>query len=191
MRGTYTHAPSAVVFPEQLGWFGRVSIDRFDDEGLDVGVGYNLGSPAVVVATFFVTPRLRRSDGAPQALEERFRWEAEGALAHHDGAALTREATVPIRQAGSLVLCRLAELSYAELFAQQIQALRSLLYVCPLERWVVKYRITYPAAQEDRVLDPIADLLERFQWRGAPSAPGEAGWGSGPSGVGRPPARPG
>src|SRR2546421_3121334 len=56
-RGPYVHSASGIVMPETVGNFKRGTILRFDAEGLDVGVSYNLNTASRhIAATVYVYP---------------------------------------------------------------------------------------------------------------------------------------
>ena len=54
---TFVHAYTKFSFPESVGSFHRVNIQKNDREGKDVGVGYNSSTP--IAATIFVYPGSR------------------------------------------------------------------------------------------------------------------------------------
>ena len=55
--GAYTHEKSGMTFPLAVGDFQRGTVLRYDQDGLDVSVGYNLsGEKQAIIATVYVYP---------------------------------------------------------------------------------------------------------------------------------------
>ena len=51
---TFTHESSGFHFPPSVGSFARETVKRYDQQGRDVSVGYNLGQSAAI--TVYVYP---------------------------------------------------------------------------------------------------------------------------------------
>ncbi len=172
--GLYTHPPSGMVFPTEVGSFRRDVVRRYDTEGLDVSAGYNLiSSSALVVATVYVYPAPPIvSIGSPPEVVAAARAMASGRefelrkreiLGSHAGARVTEEGECALQQGGLVHSGRRAVFSFKDVFGGQHQILRSELYLFSSVdgKWIVKYRFTYPRSSD------VSKHLERFM-RGVP-----------------------
>ena len=176
VEGCYTHPPSALSFPVRAGSFRRSLIHRYDSEGLDVGVGYDLAvTGSLVTATVYVSPAPAlvsidsHAGGASSARVTLSRREFEicksEILQAHADAQTNDEGEFVLEHGGLSIAGRCALFEFDDVFAGRWQPLRSQLYVFPFVRrqWTVKYRFTCP-----RALDVSWDT-ERFM-RGVPAA---------------------
>lgn len=175
--GTWQHQPSGLSFPEQVGSYRRVVINQYNQPGTDIGVGYNYESYAASVAfTVYVRPPLTLQSGALASLSEQFDIEREVIRIHHPGtqeswvrddAFLTENGSAPVKT---------AEFRYVENFSFRRQPVVSQLYLFDLDGWIVKYRLTFAAAQEEQAREIARHILTSAPWgrraaqQGAPAA---------------------
>jgi hypothetical protein len=175
VKGTYTHGPSGFVFPERLGNFERVSVDRYDSSGNDIGVGYNLElAESPIAFTLYVRPWGHRTDGTPASFDEHFQAELWVIDHYHPGARLLRREPTTSTQGGTSVPGEMAEFTYDDLFARRDEHVFSQLYLFALDNWTVKYRITFPVSEEQRSRAAVQKLLALIAWRAERAAPGDA-----------------
>lgn len=166
-KGPYVHAPSGFVFPESFGKVRRVSVDRFDATGENVGVGYNLEEPGRQVAlTLYVRPPLQHEDGRLMALAEQFELERQAVVDHHPSAQSGASEAAPATRNAEPSPGLLAAFRFDEVFAYRNQRVDSLLYLFEYEGWFVKYRITHPAAQAAAAGAEARAFVSTFVWKG-------------------------
>jgi hypothetical protein len=160
VAGRYAHAASGMVFPEAAGPFRRGQVTRFDVEGRDVGVGYDLtDGTGEIFATVYVSPSTPIfSIGSPENV-------VAGARAHicaqdfeamkaavvrlHPGAVLVEEQAddstpgTPRHE---------ATYAYEAMIAGREQPARSEAHLtCYVgDEWSVEYRITAVAGRNVR-----------------------------------------
>jgi hypothetical protein len=179
MEGVHRHVPSGAEFPEAVGPFHRGDATRYDVDGLDVSVGYNLAEPGrVVVATVYVYPEpeissfLGRKD---YVADVRARLESENFLGaraavlrkNEDSRLVSDESTTLVDPASPRVPPRRGRRAVFELHgALGIPGLpaESLLYQFPWRdgAWIVEYRFTYPAGSD--VSATVDELLLGVPW---------------------------
>jgi hypothetical protein len=175
VKGTYTHAPSGFIFPDRLGDFQRVSVDRYDSAGNDVGVGYNLELATSPVAfTLYVRPVGRAQDGSPASFEQHLKAELWVIDHYHPGARQIRREPVSTMQDGKSVPGEMVEFTYSEVFARRDQHVFSQLHLFAFDNWIVKYRITFPVSEEQRARAAVRNLLASLAWRAERAAAGDA-----------------
>jgi hypothetical protein len=166
VTGSYTHAPSRFVFPESFGKFRRVEINQYDSSGNDVGVGYNLDAEGMQVAlTLYVYPPRRAESGVLLPLQKQFDLELSEIVRGHTAAKSVQTSVAPGTQNEETNSGFMAKLRYTEGFAGQRQSVVSLFYLFEYDGWLVKYRITYPAAQEEKANLVAQVFVSEFRWR--------------------------
>lgn len=174
-NGSYSHGSSGMMFPVVVGDFARGSITRFDAEGLNVGVGYDLYQmPKVVAATIYVYPSPSIvSVGSPANVIESARatlcqneYDARKReiVSAHPGARLLNESVLASPREGVSSAGKTALFEYEEVFVGLRQSLHSRLDIfCYIdEKWTVKYRFTYPA--ESDVKQDLANFIKTAPW---------------------------
>ena len=162
VEGVYTHVGSGMTFPITAGEFRRVTIQKFDDEGLEIGAEYALAHPqgstfakvyvypAVAVPDVGAPPGTVSGDGALLAKNE-FEKRKLAVLDAHPGTRLTRETNVAATAWGYPRLGRIATFEYEDTSTGQM--LRSDLWVYPFfsGRWALRYLITSPQSVDATV----------------------------------------
>ena len=166
-EGTFVHEPSGFVFPPAFDAFERVSIHRFDADGRDVGVGYDLDTTLKIALTLYVTPPARWPTGEPLTLREQF--EAEQAtIVHLHPRVTARAGWTPGPTCNGASEPRYAvAFRYDEHFAGARRLVTSVLYLFEYDGWVVKYRATFAAFQEQPAHAVVERFVATFPWRGA------------------------
>lgn len=175
VNGPYSHSQSGMMFPIAVGEFIRGSITRFDAQGLNVSVGYNLYQmPKAVAATIYVYPSPSIvSIGSPVNVVESARatmceneYEARKReiIGAHPGAKLLSEDVLASPNRGVIGAGKTATYEYEEVFAGVLQPLHSRLDMfCYIGgKWTVKYRFTYPAALDAK--PDLAKFIETVPW---------------------------
>lgn len=165
--GLYVHGPSGFSFPESFGAFRRVEINQFDSSGMDVGVGYNLEqADSQIALTLYVYPRARDANGSILTLESQFEIERTYILQAHPGGKASETWTPTTTQNHEASPGYATTFRYQQLFAYRQQEIESLLYLFDYEGWAVKYRITYPLAQQAKANLVSQVFVSSFIWRG-------------------------
>jgi hypothetical protein len=153
VKGAYVHEPTGRRFPEQVGDFKHERGLQYDDAGRDISVGYNLETiHRVIAATMYVYPLIGQSFS--DELNEVQRAHANVKVAFEQELTLERESK---RQT-----CRMAGLSYEEIFAHRYGPVTSYLLVCDDLPWRVKWRFTHlPTSDKDinQVMKQLATAL--------------------------------
>ena len=165
---TYVHAPSGFKFPVHFGKFRRVEINQFDTDGRNIGVGYNLEEADLQIAlTLYVKPALRDQTGRTLSLAEMFELEKAEIARFHQGGRLSAAWTPPQTQNREAAPGLATAFQYSQVFAHRTQVVNSLLYLFEYEGWIVKYRITYPAEQEEKANLISQVFVSGFRWSDA------------------------
>lgn len=171
--GQVGHAESGILFPEKIEYFSRGEIRTYDDEGLDVGVGYNMVNPAnPITITVYVYPAPTFVNlGADERVAEHARGKManqhfEGVKAEiretYPGASLRSESEVSLsihereirgRSAiydlqGDPARFQPPRVSHAEVYA--------------FGKWWIKLRATHPAVTEEQALVAIDAFKRSF-----------------------------
>lgn len=174
-EGAWAHDKSGMTFPIAVGDFQRGTVQRYDQEGLDVSVGYNLfDSRRQIIATVFVYPAPSLvSIGSPTETvasartflaKNEFETRKREILQPRPGAQLIEDTEISIPIDGTVRIGRIATFEYEEKFSGRQQPLRS--HLCMFNfvdgKWAIKYRITYPKSLEaTREIDVI---LQGVPW---------------------------
>jgi len=174
-EGTYTHTSSGMTFPPRVGDFQRGTVLRYDTEGLDESVGYNLVVPfGAVASTVYVYPAPPLiSIGSPPAVvataramlsQGEFEKRKKEILLSHPGARLIHEKSVSLPQGSVTYSGKMATLEFEDVLAGRRQALRSDLYLfCYVDgKWAIKYRFTYPRDLD--VAKEIEAFMQNLRW---------------------------
>ena len=169
------HEKSGMTFPIAVGDFQRGSLQRYDQEGLDVSAGYNLfDTKRQIIATVYVypAPPLVSIGSPPQTVasarsflaKNEFEARKREIAQPRPGARLIEDTEISIPVGGTVRVGRMATFEYEEQFAGKQQTLRS--HLCMFNyvggNWALKYRITYPKHLEaTREIDAV---LEGVPW---------------------------
>lgn len=174
LEGDWTHEASGMVFPQSIGDFKRVTINHYDKEENNVGVGYNLQSmfkPVIATVYVYPSPRIISIMSPPEVIEttrttlSKNQYEAtkQGILSGHENARL-KEYDFNLPQGEMEVSGKLAVFEYDGVFASRQQKLMSILYFFTYvnQKWTVKYRFTFP-----RVVNAskeVKGFMKDFSW---------------------------
>ena len=161
--------------PETVGNFKRGTILRFDAEGLDVGVSYNLNTASRhIAATVYVYPAPHVASigstaeviaGARARLaEDEFQRRINEIIHAHPGAVPIHQRDVSRSANGKSYPGKCVVFEYEDVFAGARMPVRSHLYLfCYVDgKWVVKYRFTHPKSEDAE--KEIADFIEKWSW---------------------------
>lgn len=178
--GTYVHASSRFSFPERIGTFRRVEIRKYDQEGRDIGVGYNSPSPVVMTVyvypgpkDFALTPAAKSMSASEVVLDSHFRGCEHAVLKEHPDAKLLGEARCKLVQGRQEFEGRKAVFSMQYRYGMTSQPSVSELYVFVIEpgtkflltgRQFVKYRATYPVADKVKGETELASFMGELVW---------------------------
>lgn len=174
-EGAYAHQKSGMTFPIAIGEFHRGSIQHYDQDGLDVGVSYNLlDDRRQIIATVYVypAPPLVSIGSPPETVasaraylpKQEFEARKREALQPRPGARLIEDTEISIPVGGTVRTGRMATFEYAENFLGKKQSLRS--HLCMFNfvggKWAIKFRISYPKHLE--VTREIDSVLQGVPW---------------------------
>jgi hypothetical protein len=147
-------------FPETVGAFARVGIDKYDRAGNDISVGYNNGSE-LVAATVYVYPASDATPKGAQPSESHFNAvKAEIEKAHPSAASLVDDDRVTLASA----VGRKATYRFEEAFAGAKRSLVSDVYLFGSGNWFISYRFTYPEAAAAHAATEITDFMDSLKW---------------------------
>jgi len=145
----YLHKPSGLVFPTNVGDFGRVLVLQYDEGGLDVSGGYDFRAAAdgIAAAIHLYPAAQTAADTRDNLCRQDFaRREQELRRAHPD-AHKTAERDLPHSQVDQFNLGIMASFAYDQLFFGATPGpVRSDLYLfCDVGgKWQFEYRFTAP-----------------------------------------------
>lgn len=175
VTGPYIHKASGMMFPQTVNDFQRSDIRRYDKEGFDESVGYDLyAPPRTITATVYVYPAPKVvSIGSPPnviataqdiAAKNHFEGCKQGILQLHPGAKLIEESDVSLVQAGKTQLGRMAIFQYEDVLANKRQLVEGRVYVfCYVsDNWTIKYRFSYPMGYD--ATKDIDDFMRSLSW---------------------------
>lgn len=173
--GAFIHDKSGMTFPIAVGEFQRGMLQRYDQDGLDMSVGYNLyDSRRRIITTVYVypAPPLISIGSPPETVasaraflaKNEFEARKREVMLPRPGARLIEDTEISIPIGGTVRVGRIATFEYAERFAGQQQPLRS--HLCMFNfvggKWALKYRITYPRSLE--ATREIDSILQGVPW---------------------------
>ena len=143
---------TGMVFPDKVGEFQRVAVHRYDARGRNVSAGYNLilGDAGVAVTVYVYPLEPRAGETARQACDREFTGVTGAIVSANPGNKAMGEKAVQGAVGGEAVPGRMAAFTYPQNFARALRTVTTrALVLCPVkERWIVKYRATWPAEQD-------------------------------------------
>jgi hypothetical protein len=169
-NGEYIHSETQVAYPPNLGVFQRGDYHVYDSKGKDISVGYNLYSQKDQIAMTiysFPAPSLI-SIGSPkevilEAKTTLFRQYAEAEVQQlsqkHTSGKLVERKEIPNEIGTPEIKGVFALFSYTEPFAGKSQEVLSELHLFQKDKWLIKYRITYPKGSKDNARKLIDQLM--------------------------------
>lgn len=151
--GPFRHA-SGLVFPEQVDDFRRVEIEQFPGSRDNFGISYELGPRKAATVTIYVYP----AGSAPLEMHSQ---AVILDVSQHHGVKPYEVQGVTLALDGRSIAGNVASFAYEEPYAGGPKIpLRSHAYVFTSGGWVVKYRVTNPAAGDDELQAQVRDLVE-------------------------------
>jgi hypothetical protein len=171
-EGAYFHSFSHFSFPTNVGGAIRVSIDKYDAEGLDVSAEYNLLKTPMKI-TVYVYPAME--NGAAKAvISNHFEYVKTNVKTVHPAAKTLSEGTFDLTLGNRSQTGRHAVFNYEERLAGIEQPVQSELYLFLFEpdaslpidnhRFFVMYRMTYRTAEKDSAEKEAQHFLKDFAW---------------------------
>lgn len=171
--GIFVQNPSGMKFPDGVDGFHRVSITRYDRDGLDVSVGYDLSDPRTpVVATVYVYPSASLfslgspadvvADAREHLCQSEFARNKAQIVRRHPDALLVKNGKYDLSRKSVSVSGETAEYEFDALFGETRLRVSSELYLfCYVSgKWTIEYRFTSPrdAPSSDRITTFMKDL---------------------------------
>lgn len=149
----YVHASSGMRFPPRAGAFARVNVVKYLSDASDVSAGYNLGKPRVIM-TVYVAPAMGRTarayyDESRAAIREK-----------HAGVTETSNEAWTLDQGDQKLKGHRATFTFDDTTGNgEMMHLRSELYVFEVRGQLLKYRVTYQAADADAAQKRITEFM--------------------------------
>jgi hypothetical protein len=170
VRGPFLAKEAGITFPERVRDFQRVIVTIYSADAKNIGVGYNLLTPANPVAvTVYIYPARRViSIGSPRSVVEGARQKLEQMemdsiiqeiLNAHRGARVVLQETSSITTGRQAIRALHARFAYGEVFAGKKQELLGDVWLSTAGKWYVKYRVTYSAANERAAMSSVKKLM--------------------------------
>ncbi|MBN2684697.1 MAG: hypothetical protein JXR40_05415 [Pontiellaceae bacterium] len=164
------HSYSQVVYPPNLGAFSRGQLNLYDAEGKDVSYGYNLMSRddhVAVTIYSYPAPKLvsigsRKSvvlNAKRLLFNQQSSAEIQDILNYNRPAELVESRAVENRMGTSEIDGLYAQFRYQEILGMTRNNVLSELYLFQKDKWLIKYRITYPAVIEEKAKKLIETLM--------------------------------
>lgn len=160
---TYVHTASGIVFPPTLYVFQRGDIHHFDERGTDVSIGYNFIGAAL---TIYVYPLPVVAGESPDDIWKAiFSEEMQIVQEKNPGTQLLSAEQVSVPVGGISVPVERLEAFRAQ-FQMTEDAIpkKSELYSFRKGQQLVKMRLTYVTASEERIIPEFAWALKEFHW---------------------------
>jgi hypothetical protein len=160
-----------MMFPERVGGFQRGKIVQHDAAGYDVSAGYDLrvnGSRAVAtVYVYPIPPTAERGIVLLRGELERVKAEI---VQFSPTARLLSERLTQLEQGGRTFGGIVATFGIDPPNRFGGERFLSHAYVFVRENWFIKYRVTYPGADQDRVGGKVEEFIRSLRW-----PPGDGG----------------
>ena len=151
-------------YPEKIGEFRRTAFRAYDRAGDDASVGYNLfregepGVPWVAFTTYFFPTR-------GDSLEEDVEIAIRDVTSQHEEAEVGEAEDVEVTRHGKRHKGRRVRFKFTDTFGGKEQPLASELYLFPgAPGRLVKYRITFPAADAGALQKKVDEFAKSFPW---------------------------
>jgi hypothetical protein len=157
----YTNSASGFCFPNHVDDFKRGRVIHYDRLDQDIGVGYDQFFNQIAV-TVFIYPMPAK--GPDSTLEGHFGDCKKEVYLAHKGAQLLSSESVQISPGGIQRDGKHAAFTYSEMFAGQMQAVRSEVYLFTNEQKFVLYRTSYPLSQQKKAEPDVALFLNDLTW---------------------------
>lgn len=155
------------LYPEQIPPFIRVGFRKYDQRGENVSVGYNrffllATTVTAFTAYFYPLPAARGNDPLAEHLEVARR----EVLKAHPGAEVVASADVTAAKKGRTYKGRRLTFRYDAEFGPpgKRQTVLSDLYLFRDGKRVVKYRVTFPLAEEKTEREHVEKLVAALPW---------------------------
>jgi hypothetical protein len=170
--GPYLHGPAHTVYPLQVGEFRRSDIYQYDRDGADVSASYNLMTPeGRLLITVYIYPAAPAAQAArPARCDEEF-GVVERAISSQHGDVVPTERGAALEAPGvEPNLGHRSVYRFSGPFDDHVQPIRSEvhLYCYVGGDWLVKYRVSAPAAMETR--GAVERFIRTGPWPGRSSA---------------------
>ena len=162
----FVHLTGA-AFPAWIGDFRRVSVYRYDDQGADMSIGYNLirNGRKLAAVTFYIYPSYFRAAEADNAArcDRDFHEIVKSIEKQHEGV-VPRRADAPRPPDGIIGTTKFASYRYEEVFDTRPQPLRSDAWLScrPHSDWLITYRASWPESND--VSSDVEQLLHAINW---------------------------
>lgn len=154
--GTATLNANSFRLPPSIGSFQRAYITAFDGSGHNVGAGYNYYSQEQKTAlTVYVLSAHASTAPTGSDVEQYFAASRQEVLTAHANSAEVRTIRIEGHGSGG----RLSEFRYDEVFARSQQRVASFLAVFPDGNRLVKYRVTGPEAEREKVYKSLLQAV--------------------------------
>ena len=164
----YVHGPANAVYPVRVGGFRRSDIYRYDRDGKDVSASYNLATPAGrLLITVYIYPAAAAAPDERLGLCNREFGEVNSAISsQHENAAPVEDGDAAPIEGVPRELGHRSVYRFISPFDDKLQAIRSEahLYCYVGGGWLVKYRVTAPAAVKTD--GPVKAFIRNGPWPG-------------------------
>lgn len=167
----YLHGPAHAVFPLRVGDFRRADIYQYDQEGKDVSASYNLATPeGRLLITIYIYPAAPvASAGRARLCDQEFGVVNTAISGQHGNVAPTERGRALAVEGVDPGLGHRSAYRFSIPFDDRVQEIRSEahLYCYVGGDWLVKYRVSAPAAVETR--GPVEAFIRDGPWPGRSS----------------------
>ncbi|CAA9386841.1 MAG: hypothetical protein AVDCRST_MAG64-975 [uncultured Phycisphaerae bacterium] len=149
-------------YPEKIKDFRRTEFYPYDEAGDDASVGYGIDQkgriPWVVFTAYFYPAR-------GDSLDEDIKAAIRDVTSQHEEAEVGEPEVVEVTRHGKKREGRRVRFKFTHAFGGKEQPLASELYLFPgTPGRLVKYRISYPAADAEKLQKKVDKFAESFPW---------------------------
>ncbi|WP_150126952.1 hypothetical protein [Sphingomonas panacis] len=165
----YIHAQTGMRFPAQVGPFERHEVVRYNTDGSDTGVGYQLiqsGRKIGYVSMFvYPEPALGKDQSRQQACRDLFAGIKQDILKHEPDAKVLTEGDISapsphVRKRG---LHATLSGGSAMFDGREQRVIEQASLFCHVgERWLVSYRVTWPEGENPTAA--VEALVKALHW---------------------------
>lgn len=173
VEGTYTHKKTGMKFPESIENFVRTEVLTYELFEEDISVGYNYNSqydPVAVTVYIYPAPPVISINSQSEisvtaratVFDAHYREIVNTLLNYQKDATLISDEQFCLSQPSGSFTGKKAVLNYKQNFAGRTQSVISSFYLFQKEKWLIKYRATYPWALSNQAPDYVESLMQKL-----------------------------
>jgi hypothetical protein len=165
-KGDYTHVSSGMELPPQVGSFKRTHLRSYDASTKNISAEYefkSMGFKAAII-TVYIYPISMIGYGDQISLNEHFQQVKKALLDIYPDANGIAEGTITIGQPWGPEVGSALTFDYKSKKQFKNKLCNSRAYLFAHGPWFIKYRITYPKKNHNKVDGKINEFMHSLTW---------------------------